>query len=112
MGEGKVVDQTVPERGVERLADAVENRLLHAAAARLVELKGQVQQELVSQLLVGHAGRQRCVCPAAAAWRPPRIRGGSADMIPPLQQLVKGSELVASCNLLQLGEDTVNLGAK
>ena len=44
---------------MERLADALEDWVLHAAAARVVQLEGGVQQQLVRQLLATHAPRKR-----------------------------------------------------
>jgi hypothetical protein len=38
---------------MKRLADAMEDRVVDGAAARLVELKRRVEEQLVRQLLVG-----------------------------------------------------------
>mmetsp|Transcript_4190 Transcript_4190/g.11970 ORF Transcript_4190/g.11970 Transcript_4190/m.11970 type:complete len:256 (+) Transcript_4190:544-1311(+) len=63
--EPQVVDQAVPEGSVERLADARQ----HGVVAHPVQLEPGVQQQLVRQLLVGHAPRQHRLRASAAARR-------------------------------------------
>ena len=54
----------VPERAVKRLANAVEGRILSAAAARHVKLEKGIQKQFVRQLQVGHVPRKGYVCRA------------------------------------------------
>ena len=106
--ELEVVDQRVPERPVERLADSVEHGVADVAAAGLVEPELGVEEELVRQLLVGHSPGERRVpstggrcCVDAGVGEGP----GEPVRVELVQRLLAG-------DLLELAAEPVDLRAE
>jgi hypothetical protein len=98
---------------VKRIADAVEHGILHAAAAVLLQLELRIQEQLVRQLLVGHAPRQSphpatALVPAAAARR--GRAGASQRARQPL--VIELLESVRTGDLLQLAPQPLDLRAE
>ena len=92
-----VVLGAVPERAVKRLANAVEGRILSAAATGLVKLEKGIQKQSVRQLLVDHAPRKGPVC--RIIFLP--VQGLYLTMFCVL--LLKGLERARAAYLLELG---------
>ena len=89
---------------MERLADALEDRVLHAAAARVVQLEGGVQQQLVRQLLATHAPRKRPDPASAPAVASPAVAASAVAEL-----LLDPREGLRASNLQQLGAQPLNL---
>jgi hypothetical protein len=98
---------------MERIADAIEHGVVDTAAARIRELEGRIQEQLVRQLFVGHAARQSGVgaTPAtatSAAWWISTTAWNDARqtvVVKLLQRLIAG-------NLLQLAPQPLDLRAE
>ena len=91
---------------MERLADALEDRVLHAAAARVVQLEGGVQQQLVRQLLASHAPRKR---PDPASAPAPAVASPAVAASAVAELLLDPREGLRASNLQQLGAQPLHL---
>ena len=87
---------------MERLADAMVDRVLDVAPTRLVELELGVEKELVRQLLIGQTTGERRVRTDSGRHRSHRPTRSAV--------LVEISESLDTCNLLQLGLGSGNRG--
>ena len=92
--ELEIVDVAVPKCSLNRIADVIEHRIIDAAAARLVQLEGLIQQELVRQLLA-------CQTPMK---RPAESRSSVV--------LVKGLERISPGNLPKLDVEILDLSSE
>lgn len=86
---------------MERLADAMVDRVIDVAPTRLVELELGVEKELVRQLLIGQTTGERRVRTDPTRHRSHRPTRSAV--------LVEISESLDTCNLLQLGPQTLDL---
>ena len=90
---------------MKRLTDAVVDGVLGAAATRLIELKGRVEEKLMRQLFVGQATRKRRVRTRRGA----RRRDQSNTRRTVAVELDEGS---GTRDLLQLGPKALDLGTE
>ena len=94
---------------MERLADALEDRVLHAAAARVVQLEGGVQQQLVRQLLATHAPRKRPDPASAPAVASPAVASPAVAASAVAELLLDPREGLRASNLQQLRAQPLHL---
>ncbi len=89
---------------MKRLANAVVDCVLGGCCAGVVELEGRVQQELVGQLLIGHAAGQRSVGTTTTTTATPMDRNDAVGVEP--------RELLCASDLRKLAAQTLNLSAE
>ena len=90
---------------MEGLADAMVDRVLNAASTLVVELEVRVKQELVRQLLIGHATGKRRVHTSRCCCRREKSTARKTGF-------VEFGKSAGTCDLLQLGPEALDLGSE